>query len=113
MSPEDDEPGAERKAQRLLMWATVLAFVSIAVCGLDIMIKNQILAQAKESQGWLNDSMAGLDRLRRTLADGYPGPGGGPDEAGGAAGHAGDPGLAGMGGVRTGTLPDAGPDAGD
>jgi hypothetical protein len=108
----DERTAAERKARRLLWWATVLAFVSITVCGLDIMIKNQILSQAKESQEWLAEGRRGVDLLRRDLANGYAGQDLSTGPAGGPAGDADDPGLAGVDGVRAGAQPDAGPDAG-
>lgn len=108
---DETTEGAERKARRLLWWATVLAFVSVAVCGLDVMIKNQILATAKDSQGWLEDSQAGLDRLRRDLA-GFTGTDGSPDPDGSAAADGDGGGLAGVRGVRPSAQPHAGPDAG-
>lgn len=108
-----DLAAAERKARRLLWWATVLAFVAIIVCGLDIMIKNQILKEAKESQGWLQESAASLDRLRKDIAYAdLTGEGRGSGADDGAADYAGDTGLAGVDGIRTGAQPDAGPDAG-
>jgi hypothetical protein len=59
----DNLDAAERKARRLLWWATVLALVAVAVMGLDIMIKNAILSQARESQGW-------IDKLREGVRSG-------------------------------------------
>jgi hypothetical protein len=109
---DDDLGAAEQKARRLLWWATVLAFVAITVCGLDIMIKNQILRQAKESQGWLADSTASLDRLRRDLAHGFPGEDSEPGTDDSSDPDPGHPGVAGMGGVRAGAQPDPGQDAG-
>ena len=112
LEQDDQTEAAERKARRLLWWATVLAFVAITVCGLDIMIKNQILAQAKESQDWLAEGRRGVDLLRKDLANGYAGQDIGAGPAGGPAGDADDPGLAGVDSVRAGAQPDAGADAG-
>lgn len=53
----------EKRVKRLLGWATVLALVAVAVMGLDVMIKNAILDQAKESQTW-------IDRLREDVKHG-------------------------------------------
>jgi hypothetical protein len=108
MSDELDD--AERKARRLLWWATVLAFVAITVCALDVMIKNQILDQAKRSQGWLDESARGLDRLRRDLA-GFTGDDGGQGETGGPVRDPGDSGVAGVDSLRARAQSDAGQDA--
>jgi hypothetical protein len=109
MNDETDETRtAERKARRLLWWATVLAFVSITVCALDVMIKNQILAQAKESQGW-------IDRLRTdvdTRGHNGTGPGSPADPAGGPAGDADGPHLAGVDGAGPGRPAGPAADAG-
>jgi hypothetical protein len=108
----EENAAAERKARRLLWWATVLAFVAIAVCGLDIMIKNQILAQARESGEWLAEGRRGVDELRRDLASRSAGQDTGTGPAGSPAGDAGGAELAGVDRVHAGAQQDTGPDAG-
>ena len=108
----------EKRVKRLLTWASLLLLVAIAVAGLDVMIKNQILSQAKESQGWIDqlrktgrDANAGFPEgttVRRAYAD----EGGDAGAGGGEPGHADHNGLANVGDVRTGAPADPGPDEG-
>jgi hypothetical protein len=45
----DESAGTQANVKRLLTWATFLAVIALAVLGLDVMIKNQILAASKDA----------------------------------------------------------------
>jgi hypothetical protein len=83
----DDLDAREKRVRRLLGWASLLLLIALCVAGLDVMIKNEILRQAKESQSW-------LDRLRQDVMAG--GESGTAAADSGQPDQPGDPGLDGV-----------------
>lgn len=97
----DDLDDATRKAKRLLAWATILALVAVAVLALDVLIKNAILAEAKEAHEILaeaKESQSWIDRLREDIRSGR----GNSEEEGSADPAGGSAGVAGVDGVADG-----------
>ena len=77
MTDSEDLDGREKRVKRLLGWAALLLLIAIAVAGLDVLIKNQILSQAKESQGWIDDLRQAARRAGGDTDSGSPGQPGG------------------------------------
>jgi hypothetical protein len=108
----DIEAGAEltereKRVKRLLTWASLLALVAVAVTGLDLMIKNQILEQAKESTDWIG-------RLRKDVRAYVPPESerGNPDQADSGLGWPVPDDVADVGNIRAGAPAEPVPDEG-
>jgi predicted PurR-regulated permease PerM len=108
----DTEAGAEltereKRVKRLLAWASLLALVAVAVTGLDLMVKNQILKQAKESTDW-------IDRLRKEVRAYVPPEDehGNPDQADNEFGRILPDDVGGVDSVRAGAPAEPVPDEG-
>lgn len=63
----------EKRARRLLTWATLLATVGLIVLALDIMIKNAIVEAARDAHAQAEQLRQAADGL---AAASRPGPGG-------------------------------------
>ena len=63
----------EKRARRLLTWATLLATVGLIVLALDIMIKNAIVEAARDATQRAEQLRQSADRLAAASRPGPPG----------------------------------------